>query len=312
MRLDPAVADLLKRARASHVLPAWQVGAVQARARPTLAGALFRESRFDGAVQDLRFPGHAGAQLKARLFLPHDASDCIVFFHGGGWVLGSVEEYHHLTATLALRTGAAVFSVDYRLAPEHPFPIPVLDARAALAFVSSHGDQLLGRPLRQLVAMGDSAGASLATVAARRHNQARCQRPVDLQVLAYPVCDADFDTASYHSHGEGYLLTRQDMRWFWDQYAADPLQRLDGDCAPLRCHDLAGSPPALVATAGLDPLQDEGQAYAVCLAAAGVRTRHMRFEGLPHGFLALATRSRAAGEALEVLLAEIGGFFTVS
>jgi acetyl esterase len=307
---DPAIAALLQRTRRAQ--PACEAGLAAARARPTLAGALFRESRFDGAVRDLRFPGDAGAPLKARLFLPPGACDCIVFFHGGGWVLGSVEQYHHLTATLAQRTGAAVFSVDYRLAPEHPFPVPVRDAEAALAFVSRHGDELLGRLLRRLVAMGDSAGAALATVAARRHNQARHQRPVDLQVLAYPVCDADFGTASYRSHGEGYLLTRQDMRWFWDQYAPNPLQRLDGDCAPLRCRDLAGSPPALVATAGLDPLQAEGQAYAGCLAAAGVRTQHIRFEGLPHGFLALATRSRTAGEALEVLLAELGSFFTVS
>jgi acetyl esterase len=233
---------------------------------------------------------------------PGACKGLIVYLHGGGWVLGSVESFHPLTATLAQRSGCAVLSVDYRLAPEHRFPLPLDDARVALEWASQEGMKKAGTTGLPLIVMGDSAGANLATTAARIHNQAGAMPPVQLQILAYPVTDCDFDRPSYHAFAEGHLLTRRDMMWFWDQYLPDVPHRADPLASPLRCEDMSASPRALVLTAEFDPLRDEGELYCSRLQASGVAAEHVRCPGLVHGFLAMMNMAPSASNAFGIIL----------
>lgn len=209
----------------------------------------------------------------------------VVFLHGGGWVLGDLDTHDRVCRIMARSTGATVVAVDYRLAPEHPFPAAVDDAWAVLEAVGAGAvaDVDPGR----LVVMGDSAGGNLAAVVARR--AAAAGPRLAGQVLIYPVCDADLDRRSHTELAEGFLLTRDAMAWFWDQYVPDPALRFHPDASPLRAPlaDLSGAAPALVVTAEHDPLRDEGDAYAARLADAGVEVTHRRVPGMVHGFFSL-------------------------
>lgn len=275
--------------------------------RPTtLTGALFRRSDFVGETSTVQFESADGTCVSALLQTPAAPPRAwLVYLHGGGWANGSSREYQHLTATLAHALRVTVMSVDYRLSPQHTYPAALNDALGALRFASSCIAASASQTSRTLVCMGDSAGAALATVASRRHNLAHRDVPVSLQVLAYPVCDDDFDRPSYRTFGTGQALTTELMRQFWHQYCPDPALRGDGDCAPMRAIDLAGSPPAVVATAGLDPLQDEGKAYAGKLRAAGVEVQAFHFDQLPHSFMAMAQQSPEAHGAMQALLGEL-------
>jgi acetyl esterase len=301
--MDPATQDLLRRTRTRGRQPLSGLSVQQARQFPSWFELLFGPAPRLAIVRTLSIPALDGTPLHARLYADDPAADClVVYFHGGGWVLGSVAAFEPYTALLAQRTGTAVLSVDYRLAPEHPFPTPVDDAQAALRFAAEHGERLLGRPLRRLVVMGDSAGATLATVAARRVAAARDTRGADLQVLVYPVTDAGLDTPSYRDYAEGYLLTADDMRWFWNHYCADPARRLDPEASPLRADALQGLPPTLLFSAELDPLRDEGERYAARLLEAGVDCEMLRCPGVLHSFLAMANTLPAARDALDEIV----------
>jgi acetyl esterase len=300
MNFDAPTLDLLERVRAAGRKPFSACTALEARAFPTLMKSLFGEGLPVARVQDLTLPTPQGPALPARLYVPDNANgDLIVYFHGGGWVLGSVADHDPFTATLAARTHAAVLSVDYRLAPESPHPGPVDDAIAALLHAGQAGTPWLGRPLRRLIAMGDSAGATLATVATRRLRGWQGARPVDLQVLVYPVTDAGFDTASYREFAQGHLLSADDMRWFWDHYCPDVAARRHPDASPLQASDLAGLPPARIFTAECDPLRDEGEAYGERLAAAGVDCETVRCPGVLHAFLSMIHYSPNAARAFD-------------
>lgn len=267
---------------------------------------LFGPPPAESRCHHLTIESKDGFPIPARLYKPAGvAAGLIVFFHGGGWVLGSVDDYDPFTATLASESGFAVLSVDYRLAPEHPYPIPVHDACAAISFAAEHGAALTGEPLRKLVAMGDSAGATLATVATRHHRGTKGMRPVDLQVLVYPVAAAGFDTPSYREYRAGFLLTEQDMRWFWDQYCPDHELRKHPDASPSASVDLARMGKVLVLTAECDPLRDEGERYGRLLAAAGNACEVVRCEGLVHGFLALINYAPSARAAFEKITSTI-------
>lgn len=235
-----------------------------------------------GTVRDLAIPSRGGT-VPARLLLPKAApAGLVVYVHGGGWVLGELDDYEVLARRLVALSGCAVLLPDYRLAPEHPFPAGLEDCEDVLAFAAASVAELAGAQV-PLVVAGDSAGANLGTVAARR---LRGRAEFALQLLLYPVTDSDCDTPSYRDHGEGLPLTRQDMLWFLDHYA--PRERHgDPDIAPLRAPDLSGLPPAVIVTAEYDVLRDEGEAYAVKLAAAGVPASHRSAAGLPHGFARL-------------------------
>ena len=250
-------------------------------------------------MRDLTVPGRSGP-IPTRLLVPTDALDAvIVYFHGGGWVLGALDDYDAYLRSLAHRSGCTVLAVDYRLAPEHPFPAGLEDCEDVLAAVLE--GRIPGVPAGSVVVAGDSAGANLATVCCTRLPDRAC---VALQVLYYPVADADFGRTSYVAHGSGLPLTGQDMRWFFRHYAPEALWS-DPAISPLRHGNLAGMPPAQVITAEYDVLCDEGEAYAECLSAAGVPVVQRRVQGVTHGFIRLHNLFDVADAELSSIAAAI-------
>jgi acetyl esterase len=250
------------------------------------------------AVEDRVIPG-PGGDLPIRVYTPEGAAPfgLVVYFHGGGWVVGNIDSHDGTCRSLTEVSGCVVVSVDYRLAPEDPFPAAADDAYAATRWVAEHAAELGGDPARLAVA-GDSAGGNLAAVTARRCRD-RGGPALAFQLLVYPALDHDFDRASYHENAEGYLLTRDDTMWFMGHYCADPAQRDDPDVCPLRADDFTDLAPALIVTAEYDPLRDEGEAYAERLAQAGVPVRLRRYDGMVHGFFSLGDFVAAGKQAME-------------
>jgi acetyl esterase len=230
----------------------------------------------------------------------------VVYFHGGGFVSGSVAAWDGVTRRIAREAGVVVVSVDYRLAPEHRFPVALDDCHAALVWAAAQAESLGADPARVAVA-GDSAGGNLAAAVARR---ARGDGPaLRAQVLVYPVVSPDCDSPSMVDNAEGYLLTTASMRSMWDWYLGPDGDRDDAFAAIDRAADLTGLPPALVLTAEYDPLRDEGERYGALLAAAGVDTTVSRYDGMIHGFFGLRElvpdADRAVGEVAAFLGARL-------
>jgi len=236
--------------------------------------------------------------VPCRLYRPAGSVATLVYVHGGGWVMGSVETVDAFCGRVAARSGCAVLSVEYRLAPEHPYPVPLTDVETAAAWLRRSAPGLGLAPDRLGMA-GDSAGALLAIAAARRARDAG--HPYGFQALIYPVVDPSMDTPSYDEMG-GYGLDRASMAGAWEAFA--PGERTSPDLAPLTT-SLAGMPPTLVITAEYDVLRDEGEAYAAALVAAGVPTVATRYIGLNHGFarkLALFDGARTATDQVAAAL----------
>jgi acetyl esterase len=262
---------------------------------PKEARQLFRETRpastptppAIGLVRDLAADGPFGP-IPLRLYRPADAAattplPVLVYFHGGGWVIGDLDTHDVLCRQLTAEAGVSVVSVDYRLAPEHKFPAAVDDAWAATRWIVAHAAEL-GVDAGRVAVGGDSAGGNLATVVAllaRDHGGPA----IAWQALLYPVTDVSTETQSYRDCSEGFLLTRESMRWFFDQYLSAEADAADWRVSPLRARSLAGLPPALIVTAGFDPLRDEGEAYAIALRNAGVRVDAICYGGMIHGFV---------------------------
>jgi acetyl esterase len=243
-------------------------------------------------VDDLEIPSATGVIPARRYQSAADPSaGLIVYFHGGGWVVGGIAEADALCRTLATESGVDVVSVGYRLAPEHPFPAALDDADTATAWLAER------HPAAPLVLLGDSAGGNLAAVVARRFRD-RGNFRIALQVLVYPVTDHRMNTPSYAEHGGQLFISAEEMRWFWDQYVPDRAQRSSIDISPAFVTDLRGLPPAIVVVAGFDPIADEAAAYATRLAAAGVEVRVDRYESAAHGFFPLQEQLEVAREAL--------------
>jgi len=246
-----------------------------------------------GKVEDRRIPG-PGGDIPVRIYTPKGPGPFPMFmnFHGGGWVIGDLDTADSQCRDICNLAAAVVVSVDYRLAPEHRFPAAVDDAYAATRWAADNARALEGDAARLAVG-GDSAGGNLAAVVALMARD-RGGPPLVFQLLVYPVTNAEFDTPSYRDNGEGYLLTREAMQWFWNHYCPSVDERRNPLASPMAEKNLAGLPPALVLTAEYDPLRDEGEAYAKRLQAAGVATEHVRYDGLIHGFFAMS-RIVAAG-----------------
>jgi acetyl esterase len=262
--------------------PFGTVSAVESRAamaaRPLPPGAPVAR------VEDMQLPSAAG-EIPVRIYTPDKPTPLpvLVWYHGGGWVLGTLDASDHTCRELANAAGCIVVSVDYRLAPEHKFPASPEDCEAAYEWVLANAASFGGDPRRVAVG-GDSAGGNLAAVVCIRARERNTPQPV-FQVLVYPVTDFDFDRPSYVANAEGYLLTRDGMRWFWEQYVNNPDEMAHPHAAPLRAADLSGLAPALVITAEFDPLRDEGEAYGERLKEAGVPVTITRYDGMIHGFL---------------------------
>ena len=236
-------------------------------------------------VEDLSIPGPAG-EILVRLYSPspREQLPTVVYFHGGGWVLGDLDSHDPLCRALANRAGAAVVSVDYRLAPEHKYPAAAEDAYAAALWLSQHAVEWGADPKR-IAVCGDSAGGNLAAVAALIARD-RGGPELRAQALIYPVTNCDFEVESYRANGDGSMgLSEDGMRWFWRCYARSPAEAAEPYASPLRADTLIGLPPALVITAEYDPLRDEGEAYAARLERSGVPTELIRYDGVIHGFV---------------------------
>ena len=294
--------------------PPYEEMSLEQARREMRAGAIVAGGTPDPAIvtRELEVAGAEGP-LRSRLYLAPEArvgsaagadegspAPLILFLHGGGFVLGDIDSHDVPCRLLARHAGAHVLSIEYRMAPEHPFPAPVHDACAALGWAHAHAAQL-GADGERVAICGDSAGGNLAAVAT--HLSVRAGRPAPvLQILLYPATDLAERAPSHELFDEGFLLIRRDMDWFADQYLGEG-DRRDPRGSIIRAEDLRGLPPAIVVTAGFDPLRDEGEAFAARLRAAGVPVLVRRFPGLIHGFANLTGLSRTSRDAM----IEVGG-----
>jgi acetyl esterase len=220
----------------------------------------------------------------------------LVFFHGGGFVICNLDTHDGPCRSIANAAGCIVVSVDYRLAPEHPYPAAAEDCHAATEWVAKNGAEF-GIDTSRIAIGGDSAGGNLAAVVALMARD-RGAPSLRFQLLIYPVTDYAFETDSYRENAEGYLLTRDMMRWFWNLYVPDASKAAEPYASPLRAADLSGLPPALCITAEYDPLRDEGEAYAARLREAGVAATTSRYDGLFHGFFGMSAQIDRARDAV--------------
>lgn len=255
-------------------------------------------------VETLSIAGQDGA-LRIRVYQPHGETPqpVCLYFHGGGWVLNSIDTHDDLARRLAAAGGCSVISVDYRLAPEHKYPAAVEDAWSALEWTARQGGEY-GIDASRIAVCGDSAGANLAAVLCLLARD-RQGPAIKAQILAYPITDCDFDRFSYQTNAEGYFLTRSQMQWFWEQYVAAPEQMREPYASPLLADSLAGLPPAVVLTAEYDPLRDEGEAYGRALAAAGIPATLVRYPGMIHGFLKRVESFDDARSAIQLIGKEL-------
>ena len=299
MTLDPQVRAFLDLLGSAGADPGAALDVAQMRAGiDGLFGSAAREPV--ARVEERAVPGPAG-EIPVRVYAPAERGPlpALVYFHGGGFVCGSLDSHDALCRALANRAGCLVAAVGYRLAPEHPFPAAPEDCFAAVRWVAQRGREL-GVDAARLAVAGDSAGGNLAAVTALLCRE-RGGPALRHQLLLYPVTARNFETASYRANADGYLLTRDTMVWFWSQYLRDPADADNPMAAPLRAKDVSGLPPASVVTAEFDPLRDEGEAYALRLAQAGVPTELTRCPGLIHGFLSFPERIDRAREVIDRL-----------
>jgi acetyl esterase len=256
----------------------------EARATMLAQSAALGKPETVAKVENRTIPGPE-SDIPIRIYTPAANGPLagLVFFHGGGWVIGSIDTHDNLCRSIANAAGCVVVSVEYRLAPEHKFPAGIEDAYAATCWTFQHADRL-GIDSRRIAVGGDSAGGNLAAVVSLMARD-RGGPNLALQVLLYPITDHNLDTASYLTYSDGYLLTRDGMAWFWNHYLPEGVLPDQPYVSPLRAKNLSGLPPALVITAECDPLCDEGNAYARRLETAGVRVTWSCYPGMIHGFV---------------------------
>lgn len=283
MPLNATLSNILEQMAAANTPPLESMTPADARQFYLALRAMAGEPEPVGEVAERKIPG-PGGDIPVRIYKPEGPGPfpMLVYFHGGGWVIGSIETHDPLCRLLTNAAGCITVSVDYRLAPEHRFPAALDDAFAAAAWAAANATILGGQ--NDLIAVGgDSAGGNLATGVARMARD-KGTPPILYQLLIYPGTDWGLDRPSYVENGEGYFLTKNAVAWFWSQYVEDEADRTDPRASPLRAEDLSNLPPALVVTAEFDPLRDEGEAYALRLQEAGVAVDAIRYDGMIHGF----------------------------
>ena len=286
MALDTATSALLAELAKSGMPPLHEMTPEEARGLGVALRELYGPGPEMARVEEYAAPTADGGAVPLRVLVPAGTPrGVLVYYHGGGWVIGALDEFDTLARQLAERTGCAVVLVDYRLAPEHRFPVAVDDAWAALQWIAAGVEDIAGADA-PLIVGGDSAGGNLAAIMTQRAREAGGPE-IALQVLVYPVTDCDLETPSYVDPENQLLLSRESMVWFWDHYAPEHEGRLCADASPLRAADLTGLPPAIVLTAEHDVLRDEGEAYARRLEEAGVPVEFKRFDGQMHGFFTM-------------------------
>ena len=284
MPVDPQVQEMLDLFAVEPLPTLREQGPEEARRFMRLTAPSLGLREEVASVADRTVPGPA-SDLPVRVYTPSGAGPfpVMVYFHGGGWVIGDIETHDLLCRALANAAASVIVSVDYRLAPEHKYPAAAEDAYAATVWALANAAELSGDERRVYVG-GDSAGGNLAAVVSLMARD-RGVPGIAYQVLLYPVTSREFDSQSYLDKADGYLLSRDDMMWFWEHYLAKEEDGAEAYASPLRAADFSRLPPALVVTAEHDPLRDEGEAYARRLEAAGNRVRQIRYDGMIHGFL---------------------------
>jgi acetyl esterase len=309
MPLHPKLAAYLEKMAANAPLPYDQLPPEEVR-RLSTANILAREAPPEAIarVEDRVIPGPAG-ELPVRVYTPEGQPPfpALVWFHGGGWVAGNLDTHDAGCRQLANEARCVVVAVDYRLAPEHKFPAAAEDCYAATKWVVANAASI-GADAARLAVGGDSAGGNLAAAVCLMARD-RGGPPLAFQLMVYPITDYCYDTESYRANGQGYLLTEERMRFYWDAYLGSPAEGCHPYASPLRAKDLRGLPPALVITAEFDPLRDEGEAYAARLREFGVPADVSRWDGMIHAFFSMGgvieetrlVRSEAA-RALRVAL----------
>ena len=302
MPLDPQAQKVVDALAALNLKPFRDSSPAEARESMRSRTAALGPFEEVPAVADHRVPV-TGGEITVRVYKPAGMGPqpVLVFYHGGGWVIGDLYTHDGICRSIVNAAGCAVASVDYRLAPEFKYPVPVEDSYAGLLWVVANATRL-GLDSARIAVGGDSAGGNLAAVMALLARDRRGPRLL-LQILVYPVTNYDFDTASYRENGTGFVLTTDDMRWFWRHYLSREEQGREMTASPIRAKSLADLPPALVITAGCDPLRDEGDAYAARLRDAGVAVTLTPYPGMFHGFL----RMTRILDQSRVLLDEIAG-----
>ncbi|MFN8484053.1 MAG: alpha/beta hydrolase [Anaerolineae bacterium] len=306
MPLHPEAAEFLALRESLGLRPYYEMGIEDARAQAIRFSPLPGPDDEVGRVHDRTIPGPGGG-IPVRIYAPpgvgagHPALPVIVYFHGGGWVVGDLDTDDVRGRQLCRSAGAVLVSVNYRHAPEHRFPAAAEDAYAVVTWVAENAAQM-GEDPRRIAVAGASAGGNLAAVVSLMAKD-RGGPPIAYQALIVPVTSHSFDTASYTQCAEGYGLTRDAMVWYWAQYLAAPEDGAHPYASPLRADDLSGLPPALVVTAEYDPLRDEGAAYAERLRQAGVPVATMRLDGMLHGFLGAAAIPAIGREIARALAA---------
>lgn len=295
-RLEPEVAAALRLMRALPERDLTQGSAAQARRQVEEEAALFSGTTLPMAqVREISIPSFSGV-IPARLYRARrgDSDRLLLYFHGGGWVTGSLATHDATCRFLARHAGVSVLAVDYRLAPENPFPAALEDARTAFMFAASSAEEW-GHDAHRIAIGGDSAGGNLAAALALQLRDAAV-RPA-FQLLLVPATDLSRETASREEFGEGFYLTAKQIAWYQEQYVGDA-DATDPRISPLLADDLSGLPPAYVAVAGFDPLRDEGEAYARRMAEAGVQVTLRRHDGLIHPFANTTGMGRSGREAM--------------
>lgn len=286
MILDPQVKELLATLAAKKAPRLWDMSLAAGRALyRTTAHMLDLKDISIGQIENRVLPGPAG-DIAVRLYTPVAASSgalpLLVYFHGGGFVIGDLDTHDATCRILCNESGVKLMAVDYRLAPEHKFPAALEDAFAAVAWAEKNA-AAINIDANRIAVGGDSAGACLAAQVCQRARAEKNPR-ISFQLLIYPVTDFAADTQSRRQFARGYVLEKESIDWFFGHYVPEHMSFDDVTLSPLRCEDFSNLPPAYVLTAEFDPLRDEGKAYAECLMKAGVEVRYVEEAGVIHGF----------------------------